>query len=81
MYIPERIAYLILRYMRYGLVSAESDELQTWVNSSDENRILFNELTETDIRNDQIRGFKEGKKNAWKKISRYIKTEKTVFRS
>jgi transmembrane sensor len=41
-----RIAYLVLGYMRKTLTEAEHDELDKWVEASDENMLLFEELTD-----------------------------------
>lgn len=41
-----RIAYLILGYLRKTLTEAEHDELDAWVEASDENMLLFEELTD-----------------------------------
>lgn len=45
---PERIAYLILMYMHQTLSLAERDELDLWVEKSDENMELFAEATDID---------------------------------
>jgi transmembrane sensor len=41
-----RIAYLIAGFIRKNLTEAEHDELDAWVESSDENMLLFEELTD-----------------------------------
>jgi len=41
-----RIAYLIAGFIRETLTEAEHDELDAWVESSDENMLLFEELTD-----------------------------------
>ena len=41
-----RIAYLVAGYMRKNLTEEEHDELDTWVEASDENMLLFEELTD-----------------------------------
>ena len=41
-----RIAYLIAGFIRKNLTEAEHDELDAWVEASDENMILFEELTD-----------------------------------
>lgn len=41
-----RVAYLISGYIRKTLSSAEHDELDSWVEASDENMLLFEELTD-----------------------------------
>jgi ferric-dicitrate binding protein FerR (iron transport regulator) len=41
-----RIAYLVLGYLRKTLTDAEHDELDAWVEASDENMLLFEELTD-----------------------------------
>lgn len=41
-----RIAYLVLGYIRKTLTEAEHDELDAWVEASDENMLLFEELTD-----------------------------------
>jgi transmembrane sensor len=41
-----RIAYLIAGFIRKALTEAEHDELDAWVESSDENMLLFEELTD-----------------------------------
>jgi transmembrane sensor len=80
MHIPERIAGLIIRYLQGELSPAESEELQEWADSSDNNRALLNELMLEDFRNDQLREFENGKRNAWEKISREIKKDKIVVK-
>ena len=41
-----RIAYLIAGYIRKTITEAEHDELDAWVEASDENMLLFEELTD-----------------------------------
>jgi ferric-dicitrate binding protein FerR (iron transport regulator) len=41
-----RIAYLIARYIRGTLTESEHDELDQWVEASDKNMLLFEELTD-----------------------------------
>jgi transmembrane sensor len=41
-----RISYLIAGFIRKALTEAEHDELDVWVESSDENMLLFEELTD-----------------------------------
>ena len=41
-----RIAYLIAGFIRKTLTEAEHDELDAWVESSDDNMLLFEELTD-----------------------------------
>jgi transmembrane sensor len=41
-----RIAYLVAGYIRKNLTEAEHDELDAWVEASDENMLLFEELTD-----------------------------------
>ena len=41
-----QIAYLILGYIRKTLTEAEHDELDAWIEASDENMLLFEELTD-----------------------------------
>ena len=41
-----RIAYLIAGYIRRTLTEEEHDELDAWVEASDENMLLFEELTD-----------------------------------
>jgi transmembrane sensor len=42
----QRIAMLIAGYIRQTLTQAEHDELDAWVSASDENMLLFEELTD-----------------------------------
>lgn len=42
----QRIAALIAGYIHHGLSSDEHDELDRWVGESDENQLLFEELTD-----------------------------------
>ncbi|MDE3183120.1 MAG: FecR family protein [Bacteroidota bacterium] len=41
-----RVAYLIAGFIRHTLTETEHDELDAWVESSDENMLLFEELTD-----------------------------------
>lgn len=41
-----RVAYLIAGYIRGTLSEAEQDELDDWVNASDQNMLLFEDLTD-----------------------------------
>lgn len=45
---PNRIAYLIAGYIRHTITEAEHDELDAWVEASDQNMKLFEELTDED---------------------------------
>ncbi len=40
-----RIAYLVAGYLRQSLTTAEHDELDAWLTSSEQNQLLFEELT------------------------------------
>jgi len=44
--VPERIAYLILMYMHQLISPEQHDELDTWVEYSDENMKMFEDLTD-----------------------------------
>lgn len=46
--IPKRIGYLILLYMHGQLTPKQHDELDEWVEASDENQELFVEATDDD---------------------------------
>jgi hypothetical protein len=46
--IPERISHLILLYMHGHLLPEQHDELDAWVENSDENQELFEEATDDD---------------------------------
>ena len=46
--IPERISHLILLYMHGQLLPQQHDELDAWVEKSDENQELFVEATDDD---------------------------------
>ena len=41
-----RVAYLIAGYIRNTLTESEHDELDKWVEVSDKNMLLFEELTD-----------------------------------
>lgn len=41
-----RVAYLVAGYIRQALTEKERDELDDWINASDSNMLLFEELTE-----------------------------------
>jgi len=43
---PYRVAYLIAGYIYESLTELEHDELDSWVEASDDNMILFEELTD-----------------------------------
>ncbi|MDB5200852.1 MAG: hypothetical protein JWQ27_261 [Ferruginibacter sp.] len=45
---PFRIAFLIAGFIRQSLTEAEHDELDVWVNDSDHNMLLFEDLTNED---------------------------------
>lgn len=45
---PDRIAYLIAGFLRGTLTTGEQDELDQWVDASDDNLRLFEELTDED---------------------------------
>lgn len=44
--VPERIAFLILMYMHEQITPEQHDELDAWVEGSDENMQLFEKLTD-----------------------------------
>lgn len=44
----DRVAYLVAGYLRQTLSEAEHDELDAWINSSEANQQLFEELTDPD---------------------------------
>jgi len=43
---PERIAYLVAGFIKKTLTPSEHDELDAWVEASDENMLLFEEMTD-----------------------------------
>ncbi len=43
---PERIAYLVAGYIKKTLSPSEHDELDAWVAASDENMLLFENMTD-----------------------------------
>jgi len=44
--IPERIAYLILMYLHQLITPEQHDELDEWVEQSDSNMKIFEDLTD-----------------------------------
>src|SRR5678815_4931400 len=42
----DRVAYLVAGYLRQALTEKEHDELDEWITASDENQVLFEELTD-----------------------------------
>ena len=42
----DRVAYLVAGYIRQTLTEKEHDELDEWITASDENQLLFEELTD-----------------------------------
>lgn len=51
---PERIAYLIAAYVKKSITPAEHDELDAWVEASDANMKLFEDLTDEDKLEEQL---------------------------
>lgn len=41
----ERVSYLLVQYVNYRLTRSEHDELDDWVDKSDDNMLIFEEVT------------------------------------
>lgn len=65
----ERIARLVAGYIRHTLTPAEHDELDDWVNESDDNMQLFEELTDENNINSALLWLEQIQtKDAYKKL-------------
>jgi transmembrane sensor len=73
-----RIATLILKNLRDELTDEERQKLQTWVNSSPENKKLYAELTNEESLRMALQEFYESDENIWNKILQRVEVEKTA---
>lgn len=75
----QRIAYLIAGYIRQTLTPQEHDELDEWVEQSEENMLLFEELTdEKNIQAGIAALKKKDSVKAWQKIRNKLPFEKKI---
>ena len=64
-----QIAYLISGYLKGNITEAESEELQAWLNSSAQNRQLFEELCSVEMTEAQLRQFQNTDSEAgWQRL-------------
>jgi transmembrane sensor len=68
--IDNRIKDLIIGYLREELQPWEMQELENWIQSSEENRSLFTSLTDPDLLAAEMREFHHDKQAVWDKITR-----------
>lgn len=68
-----RAAYLINRYLHGVITTQESDELKIWVNNSEQNRLLFEELCSAEKMEAQLRQFDKWDSEAgWQRLQQKI---------
>ena len=74
-----RIATLIYGYLAGGLGEADKAELQAWLDASEENRLVFRELTDTkqlETATAVYAAFENNKRAAWAKLPGEERTER-----
>jgi transmembrane sensor len=76
-----RLKALILKHLREELTSSEQDELQHWINHSEENRELFGQLTDPDKLRKNMQEFHEARATIWDKIDLQVAEEKAARES
>lgn len=72
--INNRIKDLIIKHLKDELTVEQQLELQDWINVSDYNKELFQELTTTDNLSKELKEYQEAGINIWDKIDARIKT-------
>jgi len=70
----ERTRYLIMQHLKGELTIHEQLELQEWINSSNDHRAIFDQLSDPDSLKDELREYFEAQANIWDKIDAGIKT-------
>jgi ferric-dicitrate binding protein FerR (iron transport regulator) len=79
-----RASELIVKYLENSLEDDEPQELDSWTEESEENRLLFSELTDPEQLQMHLLEFDRinaGKKAAWRKVKRQIFIRKlNIFR-
>jgi len=70
----QRIRHLIILHLKGELTIHEQLELQEWVNSSDDHREIFDQLSDPDRLKDELKEYFEAQANIWDKIDAGIKT-------
>lgn len=68
-----RAAYLIGRYLQGSIAQQENEELQAWLNSSDQNRQLFEELLSVEALENQLQQFENTDSSmGWQRLQEKI---------
>ena len=73
-----RIAVLILKQLKGEIDSREADELKEWINHSEENRLLFRELTDPTRLQTEFGAFYQSRTKILNKINEAISVPKAV---
>jgi transmembrane sensor len=73
-----RLKALILKHLREELTPSEQDELQHWINHSEENRELFGQLTDPDKLRKNMQEFHEARATIWNRIDLQVGEEKAA---
>src|SRR5690242_15579199 len=81
----EYIQELIAKYLRVELTDSENDRLQQWISDSPENKVKFDELTNTDQLFQKIAEYQQaadGHENAWHQVEDrlYVRERKSGLR-
>ena len=75
----DRIKILIIKHLKNELNAGEYDELQAWVGSSDENQVIFDQLTDPDRLEQDLKEFHEAKVNIRGKIDARLRKPEPVY--
>jgi len=68
-----RAAYLINRYLQGNITAPETEELETWLNSSEQNRQLFEDLRSAEAVEAQLQQFKNtDSEEGWQRLQHKI---------
>lgn len=74
--VNDRIPVLIMKHLNKVLLEEERKELDQWLNRSEHNRVLFNELTDDNIVKSKLQRFQSIKKDSvWDKTLKMINEE------
>jgi ferric-dicitrate binding protein FerR (iron transport regulator) len=69
----ERVKDLIIKHLKDELTVEERSELQEWVDASDENRLVFEQLSDPVRLHEDLMEFHEARVNIWNKVDARIK--------
>jgi transmembrane sensor len=76
--VHDRISFLVLQHLKKELTIPEQSELDAWINTSEENRQLFADLTNEETLHQSIQEIHDYKQIAWSLVSQETHPVRTI---